>query len=280
MDNVPEELATLVGQHKDEAHRAQGKAMHKVVARQQEAQRALSTVREDRQAYEVAWGQCLEQLSTLMETQLQERATTLEKFDASEDAWRKQLEEASAELSKKAAQHLSPSMDVDIQEISDQEIDEREKQVDEAIEEAKQQHNRQAREQTDTKAKDLVKAMKSLREQLPEKQREGSRTPRRAGSKEPGGAETSTGETCTPWSGPYMSRMGLYGPCYYPDINLEGRGGTCHSIYMASDFVDELHAGLFGVQLCLELVFEDLGCPMIRVLVLGAGFGGGWISGV
>ncbi|CAE7614655.1 unnamed protein product [Symbiodinium microadriaticum] len=209
MDNVPEELATLVGQHKDEAYRAQGKAMHKVVARQQEAQRALSKVREDRQAYELAWGQYLEQLSTLMETQLQERATTLEKFDASEDAWRKQLEEASAELSKKAAQHLSPSMDVEVQEISDQEIEEREKQVDDAIEEAKLQHSRQAREHTDAKAKDLVKAMKNLREQLPEKQRDGSRTPRRSGSKEP--------------SGPYMSRMGLYGPCYYPDISLEGR---------------------------------------------------------
>ena len=194
MDNVPEELATLVGQHKDEAYRAQGKAMHKVVARQQEAQRALSKVREDRQAYELAWGQYLEQLSTLMETQLQERATTLEKFDASEDAWRKQLEEASAELSKKAAQHLSPSMDVEVQEISDQEIEEREKQVDDAIEEAKLQHSRQAREHTDAKAKDLVKAMKNLREQLPEKQRDGSRTPRRSGSKEPSGADAPTGE--------------------------------------------------------------------------------------
>ena len=204
----PADLALLVGQHADESHRAQGKALHKVVARQQEAKLGLCRVRQDRHAYENAWGQYLGQLTQLLEKQLLERQEALAKYDASETAWKDQLEEASAELSKHAAQPVPKESADGVQEISEDEMDTREKQIDEAIaEEAKAQQSQQQREQTAQKAAQLLEAMQQMKSALPAKAsgtaRDGSRTPRRSASKErenapEGGGDTKTKEAAEP----------------------------------------------------------------------------------
>ncbi|CAE7300846.1 unnamed protein product [Symbiodinium sp. CCMP2592] len=187
-DDVPAELSALMGQHADESHRAQGRALHKVVARQQEAKRALFRVRQERQGYEQAWSQYLGQLTQLLEKQLAERSEALSKYDASEAAWKEQLEEASTELSRHAAQPLGKEGMVEVQEISEDEMDTRDRQVDEAIAEEMQAQNRLQSEQTTQQAQKMMEALRQMQQGLPEKSggqaREGSRTPRRSGSKE------------------------------------------------------------------------------------------------
>ena len=131
---------------------------------------------------------------SILETQLKERSDTLAKYDASEEAWKKQLEETSTELSKRVAQPLEQhGGEMDVQEISDQEMDEREKQVQDAIDEAKMQQDKQQREQADAKASELLIVMQKLKG-ASDKPREGSRTPRRSASKESGGTEGTKGE--------------------------------------------------------------------------------------
>ena len=257
--DVPADLALLVGQHAHESHRAQGKALHKVVARQQEAKLGLSRVRQDRHAYENAWGQYLGQLTQLLEKQLLERQEALAKYDAAEAAWKDQLEEASTELSKQAAQPVPKESAESVQEISEDEMDTREKQINEAIaEEAKAQQTQQQREQ---KAAQLLEAMQQMRNALPAKARrhgprwlqdpapiciQGARECARKWKRyqDQGSCQACRGSS--PWRGPHMSPFGQCGPKGSPDFGPEGRGPARHSVCYEVDFVHELLAALLG----------------------------------
>ncbi|CAE7290134.1 clpB [Symbiodinium sp. CCMP2592] len=241
-DNVPEELASLVRQHSEDSHRVQSRQMHKMVARQQEAKRSLVKVRLERQAYETAWGQYLGQIAQLLETQLAERTKALASYDASEETWKTQLDEASVELAKQASQTADKALAMEVQEISEDEMDAREQQVHEAIaEEAKAAQARQQREQADLKAAELLTAMQQMRQSLPEKAREGSRTPRRSGSKD---RETESGKVET---------------AGFPGCGLEGVTVESHSICFEDDYVGVWRASFLALQLHHELIFEDLG---------------------
>ena len=143
-------------------------------------------MRQERTTFEQVWQGYIQQVSQLLEKQVSERTEALATFDSTEDAWKSQLEEATAELGRQSSQTEFREC-IDLEEDEDAEMDRKEALVADAVEEeVKTQAKRQAaREQAEANARQLLQAIKSFKEEgqgsMP---REGSRTPRRGASKE------------------------------------------------------------------------------------------------
>ena len=178
-ENTPSELQQLLGQYQDDSHRATGKTMHKLVSKQQEARRGLTKVRSDRTAFEAAWNGYIDHLAQLLETQMGERQEAFRSFDQAEEAWRQQLEETTAALSKHAATEVAEPLETinldDDMEVQEQIV------ADAAEEDVKNQVKRQQqREEADARANAVLQSLQALKGD----RRDGSRTPRRSVSKE------------------------------------------------------------------------------------------------
>ncbi|CAE7380509.1 unnamed protein product, partial [Symbiodinium necroappetens] len=192
-ENTPAEISRLLGDYQEDAHRATGKVLHKLVSKQQEARRGLSKTRADRATFDGAWATYLNHMAQLLEQQLTDRVSTLRQFDQAEEAWKTQLDDTTAELARHAATQqdvAEPQEPIDI----DAEMEQQEKQeqavAEAAQEEAKASIRReQQRAETDAKAQEMLQVLKNVQQHLETPAREGSRTPRRTASKDKEGAE-------------------------------------------------------------------------------------------
>eukprot|EP00439_Symbiodinium_sp_Y106_P038845 s1587_g4.t1 len=164
------EMESLVKQYRSESVKLQGKQLHQLVAKQTQARRELSRIKEDRGAFEKMWSDYLDHLVVLVQTQVDERQVVLSKFDASEEAWRKQLTEASSQLAISTggsrASNQGPTMEDD-EEAMDQDFEQEDAQ-------------RAVQEATAARFTALMASMKEAQKQAAaQAPREGSRTPRR-----------------------------------------------------------------------------------------------------
>ena len=190
-ENTPAEITQLLGQYQEENHKATGKALHKLVSRQQEARRGLAKTRTDRAAYDNAWGAYLGHLAQLLEQQMKDRTAAIQAFDQAEETWRTQLDETTVELSRHTATQPESSGQETID--VDAEMEKQEQMVaDAAQEEVRAALKREKqREDTEAKAKEMLEAIKQTQRGLEASGREGSRTPRRSASKEARKDETA-----------------------------------------------------------------------------------------
>ena len=164
------EMESLVKQYRSESVKLQGKQLHQLVAKQTQARRELSRIKEDRGAFEKMWSDYLDHLVVLVQTQVDERQVVLSKFDASEEAWRKQLTEASSQLAISTggsrASNQGPTMEDD-EEAMDQDFEQEDAQ-------------RAVQEATAARFTALMASMKEAQKQAAAQAPwEGSRTPRR-----------------------------------------------------------------------------------------------------
>ncbi|CAE7189620.1 lact-2, partial [Symbiodinium sp. KB8] len=163
-ENTPVEITQLLGQCQDESHRATGKALHKLVSRQQDARRGLAKTKTDRAAYDSAWASYLGHLGQLLETQMTERTEAIRAFDQAEEAWRIQLEESTSELSRHT---VSQQENLGAETIDvDAEMERQEQLVADAAQEAVQTAVRQERQREDVeaKARDMLHAIKQTQQ--------------------------------------------------------------------------------------------------------------------
>ena len=186
-ENVPAEITQLLSHYQEETHKATGKALHKLVSRQQEARRGLSKTRADRQAYDTAWSAYLGHLAQLLEKQMTERSNAIQAFEQAEESWKTQLEDTTSELSRHAATQQSAIDAIDQETIDvDEEMDRQEQAIsDAAQEEARATVRRdQQKEETEAKAKEMLQGLRQMQQSLDPGGRDGSRTPRRSASKD------------------------------------------------------------------------------------------------
>ena len=180
-EDLPPELAAMMGQYRQDTHRTQAKEAHRLVTRQQEAKQALAKVRTERGAYESTWSSYLADLTQLLGKQFAERSQAMEIFNEAEDDWRQRLQETSQQLARHAGLPAAEAGEaIDVEAMDDEEI-----MVDnQAAEDAKLQAAREAaRAQAKEQEARLVGALQQVMSTLPAREREGSRTPRRRSSK-------------------------------------------------------------------------------------------------
>ena len=164
------EVEALVNQYRNESVGLQGKQLHQLVAKQTRSRKELTKIHNQRQQFDKVWYEYLGKLTQLVQTQLEERARTLEEFASSEEAWTKQLQEASSLLAQSTGGGRAST--------DEAMMDEEEDKVDQAIE-AEAAQNR-AREAAATQLQTLMQTLQAAQQQATENHgREGSRTPRR-----------------------------------------------------------------------------------------------------
>ncbi|CAE7742121.1 unnamed protein product, partial [Symbiodinium microadriaticum] len=210
---VLQKLVQALGQHQEllpegvrEILAAQGrtevqdhtKSLHRTVSAQATARRELQRIRQGRAAFLATWNTYITDLTTLVAKQVEEQGKALADMDEQEEMWGGKLQEATASLAKLANKGITPepktAMDVDALDV----VELAEAKVDEAIATEQERHDR--RQQQQQSAFQLVaalkqaqeKAGKDLAEQTSQREREGSRTPRRGGQAGPATAEISS----------------------------------------------------------------------------------------
>ena len=104
-EDLPDGLRAMVEQYTEDNARFEGKLLHQMVAKKQEAKRELSKIQKDRMAYEHSWSGYLVNLVAVFEKQLEERQGVLRSFEEAEKAWNMQLSEATAQLAKQAGKN-------------------------------------------------------------------------------------------------------------------------------------------------------------------------------
>ena len=90
-------------------------------------------MRQERTTFEQVWQGYIQQVSQLLEKQVSERTEALATFDSTEDAWKSQLEEATAELGRQSSQTEFREC-IDLEEDEDAEMDRKEALVADAVE--------------------------------------------------------------------------------------------------------------------------------------------------
>ncbi|CAE7725077.1 unnamed protein product [Symbiodinium sp. KB8] len=161
--NVPEPVRALVAEHQRTATQNLTRSLHRAVADQSRARAELQKLRANRSQFLEAWKGYIDQLTALLEAQLNDQEAALEKFNAAEIA-----------ISEE-----------------DQEMEDGEFRASEAAEtEARLQKET---EEHQSAGRNLHNALQVARQQAAEHlnkhQREGSRTPRRKNDVEPEGQQ-------------------------------------------------------------------------------------------
>ena len=173
--SLPPAAQQLIANIQESTVTSTTKAKHKAVTEQAKARQALAKVQSQRAAYLQAWQQYVNQLATLLETQVQEQTSVLEEFDQAELMWTQAEHSATQQLTKLT------STDRDSAEPADKDFEDAEEAVDMTIE--TEQKLRAASEASQHNAKRMLAALTDLQqsaeEQVQKAGRDGSRTPRR-----------------------------------------------------------------------------------------------------
>ena len=167
---LPPKLRELVHSHQGQNATAQAKALHKNVAAQASAAKQLAGLRERRSKYLIEWQSYVKKLGDTLKQQLEEKATILAGLDAEEDVLQEALETAKAavlSLAREEAPAETEAMDAELTEDNMQETRQRLLLQEEALQKS-------------------VALMQQ--DAVQERQREGSRTPRR-NQKQPDGED-------------------------------------------------------------------------------------------
>ncbi|CAE7750061.1 unnamed protein product [Symbiodinium microadriaticum] len=234
------EVEALVNQYRNESVGLQGKQLHQLVAKQTRSRKELTKIHNQRQQFDKVWYEYLGKLTQLVQTQLEERARTLEEFASSEEAWTKQLQEASSLLAQSTGGGRAST--------DEAMMDEEEDKVDQAIE-AEAAQNR-AREAAATQLQTLMQTLQAAQQQATENHgREGSRTPRRKKTA-PQAVESS----------PESEPMAVDGK---PGAGSTPAGGGPKDNAKA-DYVPECLAQLLALQCEFEDPFERMFLPKVE----------------
>ena len=234
---LPDSIREFVQVHQQTSASAQAKALHKNVAAQASATKRLASLRSRRAQYLVSWKEYMQKLSESLENQLQEKADVLAGFDAEESTLLDAIDTAKATVlslaGKEAGTHGEAPTEMD---VSDAGPSSEERQKLQRREEALLQAVRVTQE-------DAAKEVASRES----RDREGSRTPRRAGKMD-AQSISSEEEVRKPFGGAHMSQFGQCGPS----------SSGSHSIALEDDYVAPQMATVFGIHWafavkCLEL---------------------------
>ena len=159
-ESLPPKLREIVHSHQGQNASAQAKALHKNVAAQASAAKQLAGLRAKRSKYLTEWQSYVKKLGETLQQQLEEKAAILAGFDAEEDVLQDALETA-----KSAVLTLAGG----------------EAPAEDAMEaEAAEDDTSEARQKLKLQEEALQKSVAVMQQDAEqEKQREGSRTPRR-----------------------------------------------------------------------------------------------------
>ncbi|CAE7908100.1 impdh [Symbiodinium microadriaticum] len=164
----------MVAEHQRSSAQSQAKSMHKAVAEQSKACAELQKLRANRAQYLAAWKGYIDQLSTLLEAQINEQGIFLEKFNAAEIDWISAEREATMYIARMATKDQGSSE-------ADQDMEDGEFRASEAAEaEARLQKEKEDHLRAGVSLQEALQvARQQAEEHLARHQREGSRTPRR-----------------------------------------------------------------------------------------------------
>ena len=98
--DLPPAILELLDAQTSVDHKAESRALHKLVSTQATAKQELQQVR---QAYLAQWSQYMQQLCSTWESSLQEKEAMLASLDEAEARWTSQLSGATQELAKQAS---------------------------------------------------------------------------------------------------------------------------------------------------------------------------------
>ena len=176
-EELPESIRDAVGQYKSTSIKLNAKHMHSLVSAQQQARRELGRIRQERDNYEFTWEAYVQKLTDLFAQQVKEREEALDAFEHAEKEWLAQLEQATQDLQQMATvegQKADASVDA-VMPASDME---------DAVAAAELERVQRRREQVAEQNAGVLSALKSAKAIASEAvKRDGSRTPRRAPSK-------------------------------------------------------------------------------------------------
>ena len=182
--NVPEPVRALVAEHQRSATQNLTRSLHRAVADQSRARAELQKLRANRSLFLEAWKGYIDQLTALLEAQLNDQEAALEKFNTAEIDWLASEREATIAIARMASKDQALSEE-------DQEMEDGEFRASEAAEtEARLQKET---EEHQSAGRHLHNALQVARQQAAEHlnrhQREGSRTPRRKNDAESEGQQ-------------------------------------------------------------------------------------------
>ena len=108
--DLPPAILELLDAQTSVDHKAESRALHKLVSTQATAKQELQQVR---QAYLAQWSQYMQQLCSTWESSLQEKEAMLASLDEAEERWTSQLSGATQELAKQASGKSEGVVEVD-----------------------------------------------------------------------------------------------------------------------------------------------------------------------
>ena len=196
---IPENVRVLVDEHQKSTAQTHARSLHKAVTERSRARTELQRLRSSRTL--AAWGDYLEQLGAVLEKQLSEQTAILEHFNTSEVEWMQADRESTLAISRMAADEKP------VAEVEDQEMEDDDTRVSEAIEaEARLTKDSEEHQKAGRQLQAAIQAArKQAAENLQKHQREMSRTPRRRSevepdaAKEPANIEAQHGAATTPF---------------------------------------------------------------------------------
>ena len=186
--SLPESVRAFVAERQQAATQSQAKSMHRAVSDQNRAKAELQKLRASRTQYLAAWGDYLEQLSQLITQQLADQDAVLEQFNTNEIDWMSTEREATLAL----ARMTSAEADREVVSVDDQEMEDGESRATDAAEaearlrQQKAEHQSAGRMLQEALATAQAKAAETLN-----RERAGSRTPRRRAEEDTKGAQPS-----------------------------------------------------------------------------------------
>ncbi|CAE7557334.1 unnamed protein product [Symbiodinium sp. CCMP2592] len=226
------ELAAIIDQYQSDSHRSQGRQLHQLVALQTKAKRELHRI-------SAADG----------------KTDSLEKFATTEEAWTKQLTEASSQLALSTGRGVMNNHTEPTEEAMDQE----DRDFEDAME-AENQH-RHEQEVTAQKYKDLMEVLQKAQQGVVPAPREGSRTPRRkredAGTIQSSGSEQEEEDFVSPFMAQLLALQSSLAVCH----------DTCSDIFEILQ--DRRHEASLGEAHAYNWSAPTQGCPEERG---GSGF--------
>ena len=122
-DELPDAIRGLLKQKEQLNVKSDAKHLHRLVARRSEAKRHLSSIREERMAFEQSWSRYASDLMRTLQEQWEQREVTLSSLDKKEQEWAMQLAEATKELKLAAKDSEKGGEATDSDQMSDMETD-------------------------------------------------------------------------------------------------------------------------------------------------------------
>ena len=177
---LPAEVRTVLEAHMETSHHHATKQLHKLVAQQSRAQKELLAIQKSRGIFVQEWSCYLDQLTQLLQKQVQQKEESLAALAASEAGWQEQLATATRAIRQQTSATSSAQSIVDSSE-EEQQAMEAEVEVDAAADASRQA----AIEQSKLREANLIMALQSATAaSAAQAQQYRERTPRRRKSED------------------------------------------------------------------------------------------------